>query len=66
MGLMKNKLLLIIAILFTGLFLRIYDLGKESIWLDEGFSIRVANLFTHYFKFNGVNEDSIGLSRISP
>ena len=35
---------ILFAILFLGLFLRIYDLGTESIWLDEGISIRLANL----------------------
>ena len=44
MGLIKNKLILLLGILFIGLFLRVYDLGNESIWLDEGFSIRFANL----------------------
>jgi uncharacterized membrane protein len=32
------------AILFIALFLRIYDLGTESIWLDEGYTIRMAKL----------------------
>ncbi|MFX0202078.1 MAG: glycosyltransferase family 39 protein [Candidatus Hodarchaeota archaeon] len=40
---MKNELILL-AILFLGLFLRIYDLGNESIWVDEGISIRLAHL----------------------
>ena len=44
MGLIKNKLILLLGILFIGLFLRVYDLGNESIWLDEGCSIRFANL----------------------
>lgn len=44
MGLIKNKLILLLGILFIGLFLRVYDLGNESIWLDEGYSIRYANL----------------------
>jgi len=39
----NNKGLLLLTILFLGLFLRIYDLGTESIWLDEGFSIGLAN-----------------------
>lgn len=56
MGLMKNKLLLILAILFIGLFLRVYNLGNESIWLDEGFSIRVANLnLSHIISFHDNN-----------
>lgn len=44
MVLIKNKSILLLGILFIGLFLRVYDLGNESIWLDEGFSIRYANL----------------------
>lgn len=39
-GVAKSSLL---AILFLGLFLRIYDLGTESIWVDEGISILLAN-----------------------
>ncbi len=39
----KNELILLI-ILILGLFLRIYDLGNESMWEDEVFSIRLANL----------------------
>jgi len=38
----KNELILLI-ILILGLFLRIYDLGNESIWLDEASSIADAN-----------------------
>jgi predicted membrane-bound mannosyltransferase len=34
---------ILLAILFLGLVLRIYDLGTESIWVDEGISIRIAN-----------------------
>ena len=44
MKLIRNELILILAILFVGLFFRIYGLGNESIWLDEGFSIRLSNL----------------------
>ncbi len=36
--------LILLAILFLGLFLRIYDLSGESIWFDEGYSIWVAKL----------------------
>ncbi len=43
MRLSSSKVMLL-AILFMGLFLRIYDLENESIWLDEGHSIRWANL----------------------
>ena len=39
----RNKLI-ILSILLLALFLRIYDLGSESLWIDEGFSIRVAKL----------------------
>jgi mannosyltransferase len=52
----KNKLILIIAILFIGLFLRVYDLSKESIWLDEGFSISYAALnLSRIFSADGSN-----------
>ena len=30
------------AILFAGLFLRLVDLGFQSLWIDEGFSINAA------------------------
>jgi len=36
--------LTLLAILLLGLFLRVFDLSKESVWLDEGYSIKVANL----------------------
>ena len=39
-----NKLIVLLAILSIGLFLRIYDLGGESIWLDESASVRFASL----------------------
>lgn len=42
MKLHRNTILLII--LLIGLFFRFYDLGKESIWIDEGFSITVSKL----------------------
>ena len=42
---MKFKKELILAvILFFGLFLRVYALGSESIWQDEGFSVSVAHM----------------------
>lgn len=41
-GMNKYRLLLL-AILFIGLFFRIYNLSERSIWLDEGFSIRFAH-----------------------
>jgi mannosyltransferase len=40
----NNKLIILLAILSIGLFLRVYDLSNESLWLDEGFSIKFANL----------------------
>ena len=33
----------IIIIIFAGLILRLYDLGGESIWVDEGHAIYVAS-----------------------
>ncbi len=39
-----SKLIALFGILLIGLFLRVYDLGGESIWFDEGYSIRFANL----------------------
>src|SRR5919108_3219753 len=36
--------LTLFIILFTGLFLRVYHLGYESIWIDEGYSIIFAKL----------------------
>jgi uncharacterized membrane protein len=35
--------LILLAILFLGLFLRVYDLSDESVWYDEAFSIELAN-----------------------
>lgn len=40
----NNKLIILLAILLIGLFLRVYDLANESIWLDEAASISFANL----------------------
>jgi mannosyltransferase len=40
----KGKFLLLLLISFTGLFLRIYHLSKESIWADEAESIIFAHL----------------------
>lgn len=42
MKLFRNELILL-PILFIGLFLRICHLGNESIWLDEAVSIKLAN-----------------------
>lgn len=39
-----KELILLLVIFLSGLFLRIYDLSVESIWVDEGYSIRVATL----------------------
>lgn len=42
---MKDKnLILVFFLLLTGLVLRIYNLDKESIWVDEGISVFRANL----------------------
>jgi mannosyltransferase len=40
----KNGSFLLIAILLLGLFFRLYDLGRESLWLDEAYSIKFAEL----------------------
>ena len=40
----KNKNICLLVILLIGIVFRIYDLGNESIWVDEGFSIRLASL----------------------
>ena len=39
----KRDLYLLLAILCLGLFLRIYDLAGESMWLDESISLRLAH-----------------------
>lgn len=39
--------LTILAILFLGLFLRIYHLSNESIWYDEAYSIKMATSSLH-------------------
>lgn len=39
----KNNAILL-GILLIGIFLRLYDIGGESLWWDEGFSIQFANL----------------------
>lgn len=39
---MKKEHILLAIILILGLFLRIYNLGNESLWLDEGFSVRIS------------------------
>lgn len=38
----KKYELILLVILFLGLFLRVYDLGKESVWFDEAYSISMA------------------------
>ncbi len=40
---MKKFAWFFLAILFLALFLRVYDLGQESIWIDEGFALDNAN-----------------------
>ena len=37
-----STIVILISILILGTFLRLYDLGHESIWLDEGFSEGIA------------------------
>ena len=39
-----RELIILLVILFLGLFLRVYNLTEESLWLDEGIPIRVATL----------------------
>ena len=39
-----NRSILVLAILLAALFLRLYNLGRESLWLDEVFSIKFAEL----------------------
>lgn len=39
----NKELFILLAILCLGLFLRIYDLGGESMWLDESVSLRLAH-----------------------
>jgi len=49
-----NKLIVLLAILSIGLFLRIYDLSGESIWLDESASVHFASLnFSDIFFLRG-------------
>lgn len=40
---MKKAALLFLVVLLLAFFLRFYDLGKESIWIDEGFALDNAN-----------------------
>ncbi len=42
--LFRQASFLIILIIVSGLFIRIHHLGEESLWLDEGHSIRMAKL----------------------
>ena len=39
----KNEILFLLILLF-GLFVRTYDLAKESLWNDEAFSVLISNL----------------------
>ena len=54
----KNRSIILLVILSLGLFLRIYDLGDESIWLDEGNSIMTANLNSFHQMIKQVANDS--------
>src|SRR3989338_6308787 len=48
--------LILSGVLLVGLFLRIYDLGGESLWTDEGISIRVSNSdLSHIIKDRAIN-----------
>jgi len=40
----NNIILLLFLIIAVGIFLRIYDLGAESLWLDEATSVRTSAL----------------------
>lgn len=40
----KKDIFILLVILLIGIVLRIYDLGNESIWIDEGYSIKMASL----------------------
>jgi 4-amino-4-deoxy-L-arabinose transferase-like glycosyltransferase len=51
----KNHLLKIFFILSIGSILRFYDLGAESIWLDEGYSISVSKL--DFFQVLTIEDD---------
>ncbi|MHB0912437.1 MAG: glycosyltransferase family 39 protein [Armatimonadota bacterium] len=39
---MKNRKLILMGIVLLALALRLFDLGRESLWIDEGFSLRDA------------------------
>jgi hypothetical protein len=41
-GIRKSRFAILTLILFLGFSLRIHRLGRESLWLDEGGSLRVA------------------------
>jgi len=43
-GIFRNTSILILLIIVVGLFIRVYHLGEESLWLDEGHSVRMARL----------------------
>jgi len=45
---LNNRSMLLAAILVVGLVFRLYNLGGESLWLDEALSIKFANL--HLFQ----------------
>lgn len=42
----KYTILLLLLIVLLGTFLRIYDLGKENLWLDEGYTLATAEKST--------------------
>lgn len=41
---LNHSTILMVCVLAAGLFLRLYDLAGESLWFDEGCSIRVAKM----------------------
>ena len=38
----RKEIILLLLIILIGAVLRVYDLGAESIWLDEAYGIRVS------------------------
>ncbi len=53
----RSELILLAVILFIGLSLRAYDLGGESIWYDEGYSVTTAKLSVGDILKNSVIEE---------
>lgn len=56
----KTEVFLLILIVFFGFFLRIYNLGSESYWLDEGFTIHDISQGSFYnVMSNTIKSDAI-------